>query len=92
MLNQLLAPRTHKGILATLGDGDAVAQLEATRQAAEKFFSAVHQWHLSQPQGTGRVREPGIVPDHLSEELPQARERSSTTSRRVANPKRRSSN
>jgi ATP-dependent DNA helicase DinG len=69
VLNQLLAARTHKGVLATLGDGDAVAQLEATRQASEKFFTAVYQWHLSQPKGTGRVREPGIVPDHLSEEL-----------------------
>jgi ATP-dependent DNA helicase DinG len=69
VLNQLLAPRTNKGILAILGDGDAVAQLEATRQAAEKFFTAVYQWNQSQPRGTGRVREPGIVPDHLSEEL-----------------------
>jgi ATP-dependent DNA helicase DinG len=69
VLNQLLAPRTQKGILATLGDGDAVAQLEATRQASEKFFTAVYQWHMSQPKGTGRVREPGIVKDHLSEEL-----------------------
>src|SRR4051812_25339494 len=69
VLNQLLAPRTNKGILAVLGDGDAVAQLEATRQASEKFFTAIHQWNLAQPKGTGRVREPGIVPDHLSEEL-----------------------
>jgi ATP-dependent DNA helicase DinG len=51
LLNQLLAPRTNKGILATLGDGDAVTQLEATRAAAEKFFLAVYQWHLNQPQG-----------------------------------------
>jgi ATP-dependent DNA helicase DinG len=69
ILNQLLAPRSHKGILATLGDGDAVSQLDITRQAAEKFFAAIHQWHLSQPRGTGRVREAKIVPDHLSEEL-----------------------
>src|SRR5262245_33737318 len=69
VLNQLLAPRALKGILATLGDEDGVAQLEATRQASEKFFTAVYHWHLSQPKGTGRVHEPGIVPDHLSEEL-----------------------
>ena len=69
VLNQLLSPRTQKGILATLGDGDAVAQLDATRRAAEMFFAAVHDWHRSQPRGTGRVREPGIVPDVLSEEL-----------------------
>src|SRR5262249_16386040 len=60
VLNQLLAQRTHKGILATLGDGDAVSQLEATRQASEKFFTAIYQWHQSQPKGNGRVRESGI--------------------------------
>jgi ATP-dependent DNA helicase DinG len=69
VLNQLFAPRSHKGILATLGDGDAVSQLDITRQAAEKFFAAVHQWHQGQPRGTGRVRQPNVVPDHLSEEL-----------------------
>jgi ATP-dependent DNA helicase DinG len=77
LFNQLLAPRTHKGILATLGDGDAVTQLENTRQAAEKFFHSVHQWHEAQPKGngpnatatSGRVREPGSVPDILSKEL-----------------------
>ena len=77
LLGQLLAPRTHKGILATLGDGDAVAQLDATRQAAEKFFLSVYQWQLSQPKGngpnassgSGRVREKQVVPDTLSGEL-----------------------
>ena len=69
VLNQLLAPRTQKGILAILGDGDAVAQLEITRQAAERFFRAIHEWHLAQPKGTGRVRTRNVVPDHLSEEL-----------------------
>lgn len=69
VLNQLLAPRSYKGILASLGDGDAVAQLDITRQAAEKFFAAVHLWYQTQPKGTGRVRERHPVPDHLSEEL-----------------------
>ncbi|AWM38735.1 putative ATP-dependent helicase DinG [Gemmata obscuriglobus] len=77
LMSQLLAPRTQKGILATLGDGDAVAQLDATRQAAEKFFLSVHQWQLNQPKGTGpnaaggtgRVRERWIVEDTLSTEL-----------------------
>ena len=69
VLNQLFAPRTQKGILATLGDGDAVAQLDATRQSAELFFAAIHDWHRNQQNGTGRVREPGLVRDVLSEEL-----------------------
>ncbi|MCI0704459.1 MAG: DEAD/DEAH box helicase [Planctomycetia bacterium] len=77
LFNQLLAPRTHKGILATLGDGDAVALLDATRQASEKFFMSVYQWQQSQPKGnapaaqsgSARVREKTIVPDMLSDEL-----------------------
>jgi ATP-dependent DNA helicase DinG len=71
LLNQLHAQRTHKGILATLGDGDAVAQVDATRIAAEKFFLAIHQWYTCQPKNTGRVRQIGIVPNLLSEELTQ---------------------
>jgi ATP-dependent DNA helicase DinG len=69
VLNQLYAPRGHKGVLATLGDPDATTQVEATRQANERFFTAVMQWHGKQPRGTGRVREPNPVPDALSEEL-----------------------
>ncbi len=69
VLNQLLAPRSHKGILATLGTPETIAQVERTRQASERFFLAVHQWQQVQPKGTGRVREKNVVPDHLSEEL-----------------------
>ncbi|HEX4613676.1 MAG TPA: helicase C-terminal domain-containing protein [Urbifossiella sp.] len=69
ILNQLLAPRSHKGILTTLGSPETIAQVEVTRQAADKFFLAVHQWQQIQPKGTGRVREKNVVPDHLSEEL-----------------------
>ncbi|HEV3383657.1 MAG TPA: ATP-dependent DNA helicase, partial [Gemmata sp.] len=69
ILNQLHAQRTHKGILATLENGDAVAQVDAARIAAEKFFLAIHQWFTCQPKNTGRVRQTEIVPDYLSEEL-----------------------
>ena len=77
LLGQLLAARTQKGILATLGDGDAVAQLDATRQSTEKFFLSVYQWQLNQPKGngpnssggSGRVREKQVVPDTLSGDL-----------------------
>jgi ATP-dependent DNA helicase DinG len=69
VLNQLFAPRGHKGILATLGDLEAANQVEATRQANENFFTAVFQWMTKQARGTGRVREPHPVPDVLSEEL-----------------------
>ena len=69
LLNQLLSPRSQKGILAALGDGDAVTQLDIARMAAEHFFHAVFEWQRTQPQGTGRVRQKNPVPNHLSEEL-----------------------
>lgn len=69
VLNQLMAPRTHKGILAMLGDPESVTLVDAVRQAAERFFAAVLHWHASQARGTGRTRQPGIVPDGLSNEL-----------------------
>ncbi|HVK10225.1 MAG TPA: helicase C-terminal domain-containing protein [Gemmataceae bacterium] len=69
LFNKLLAPRHHKGLLASYGDELAIAQLEHARQAAERFFQSVRNWSDRQPRGTGRVREPGIVPDVLSEEL-----------------------
>lgn len=69
LLNQLYAHKTHKGVLATLGDGDAVAQVDAVRSAAEQFFLDIHQWYHCQEKQTGRVRQPGIVPDLLSGEL-----------------------
>ena len=69
VLNQLFAPKGHKGVLATLGDLEAANQVEATRQANERMFTAVYQWLGKQAKGTGRVREPNPVPDVLSEEL-----------------------
>ncbi len=69
LLNQILAPRSHKGVLAMHGDDQSYAQVEAARQAAERFFLSLHSWHASQSKGTGRVRKPGVVPNTLSEEL-----------------------
>jgi ATP-dependent DNA helicase DinG len=88
LLNKLQHPRTGRGLLSYVPSDDASTQLEATRQAAERFFQAVVAWHARQQQeraaapgrgrpfagsqpGTGsvRVREAGIVPDNLSEEL-----------------------
>ena len=70
LFNKLLAPRQHKGLLASYGDELAVAQLEHTRQASDRFFQSVRAWQDRQgPRATGRVREPQIVPNGLSEEL-----------------------
>ncbi len=80
LLNKLHSPRQHRGLLTWIGDEDSLRQVEIARGAAERFFDAVFNWSLRQPRGGGRnqprptsdsvrVREPGIVPDNLSEEL-----------------------
>jgi ATP-dependent DNA helicase DinG len=81
LLNKLFNPRTRRGLLAFIPNEDAVAQTEITRHAAERFFASIRVWAASQPRDNRggvrpalsseslRVREPGIVPDILSEEL-----------------------
>ena len=69
LLNQLLAPRMNKGVLAVHGDDASIRQLEACRQAVERFFADVAVWLARQPKATGRVRRPHPVADTLSEEL-----------------------
>jgi ATP-dependent DNA helicase DinG len=69
VLNQLYAVKSHKGVLANLGDPDSTDQVERTRQAVEQFFFQIQNWLQKQPKSTGRVREPNPVPDCLSEEL-----------------------
>jgi ATP-dependent DNA helicase DinG len=83
LLGKLHHPRTRRGLLAFIPSEEAVKQVEATRQAGERFFNSVLAWVANQPRparggqaparsaGTDsvRVREPGIVPDGLSEEL-----------------------
>jgi ATP-dependent DNA helicase DinG len=80
LLNRLYSPRQQRGLLAWLGDEDAVRQVEIARGAAGRFFDGVLNWTLRQPRPAGRgaprpasdsvrVRETEIVPDNLSEEL-----------------------
>jgi ATP-dependent DNA helicase DinG len=69
LLNKLFNARQGKGLLALRGDDDSLEQCEAARQAAGRFFADLTDWRQRQPNGTGRVREPHIVQDPLSEEL-----------------------
>jgi ATP-dependent DNA helicase DinG len=85
LLNKLFNPRTRRGLLVFIPSDDASHQVEATRQAADRFFNSVLAWVARQPRPAARgqprggaphtgaeslrVREPGIVPDVLSEEL-----------------------
>jgi len=80
LLNKLYSPRQRRGLLGWFSDEDAVRQVEIARGAADRFFNNIVNWTLRQPRGAGRnvprsasdsirVRQPGIVPDNLSEEL-----------------------
>jgi ATP-dependent DNA helicase DinG len=79
LLNRLINPRHGRGLLSIVGAPDAARQVEATRQAADRFFAAVVSKTARPPRRgfdpgarTGdsvRVREPDLVPDTLSEEL-----------------------
>jgi ATP-dependent DNA helicase DinG len=69
LFNKLLAPNRNRGLLTTNPSEGLFRQYEAARQAADRFFTSLHAWLASQPRGTGRVRQPGVVPDPLSEEL-----------------------
>lgn len=81
LFNKLYHQRTHRGLFSYIPTDGGMEQLEAARQAAERFFAAVQSWHAAQPRGgrpgmparstadAQRVREAGLVPDVLSEEL-----------------------
>jgi ATP-dependent DNA helicase DinG len=75
LLNRLFNPRSRRGLLSSLGSADASRQVEVTRSAAEQFFTAVLTRTARQPPAGGRtsdsvrIRQPGVVPDTLSEEL-----------------------
>jgi ATP-dependent DNA helicase DinG len=78
LLNRLINARSRRGLLSFVGSPDAASQVEATRSAAEQFFATLvaRTARETRPGGAGprpfdsfRIREPGIVPDTLSEEL-----------------------
>jgi ATP-dependent DNA helicase DinG len=79
LLNKLYNPRVRRGLLAFLGSADAMRQVEVTRLSGERFFNSILAWVARQPKAAWRanqptaesvrVREPGVVPDVLSQEL-----------------------
>ncbi len=76
LFNRLHNPRTGRGVLTFFGSPDALKQVEFARSAADRFFEDVANAAALRPAQAStratdavRVREPGFVPDVLSEEL-----------------------
>ena len=68
-LNRLYNDRTNKGLLTTLHDRDAQMLVDACRVRAQTFFDSLDAWLAARPGGNGRVSEPAVVANPLSETL-----------------------
>ena len=68
-LRKLYNDRTNRGLLVHHKLGDAQKQVWECRDRAADFFESVAAWLAAQPNGNGRVRQPDIVANPLSEGL-----------------------
>ncbi len=78
ILNKLHSPRSRRGLFVYCHDEAGIRQVEAARQAGERFFDSLLGWMSNQKRSRGglrqagdavRVDQPNPVPDVLSEEL-----------------------
>jgi ATP-dependent DNA helicase DinG len=68
-LRRLYSDRTNKGLLARPGFREAQEQVLDCYHRADRFFEDIDQWLAGQKGGNGRVRQPQIVENRLSEGL-----------------------
>ncbi len=68
-LNRLYNDRTNRGLLVQRGFGEAQRQVLDCHLRAEDFFGDLGQWIEQHAKGTGRVRQPNLVPNPLNEGL-----------------------
>ena len=68
-LRRLFSDRANKGLLVRPGGGEAQRQVMDCYFRAEQFFEDIGHWLASQPGGNGRVRQPLVVENRLSEGL-----------------------
>lgn len=69
LLSKLYNDRTNRGLLVHHGLGAAQQQVMECRYRADDFFGAIHDWLQEHPNHNGRVHQPDIVPNGLSEGL-----------------------
>jgi len=68
-LNKLYNDRANRGLLVHHRLGQAQQQVMECRHRADEFFDDIEQWRVAHAGGNGRVRQPEIVPNALSEGL-----------------------
>lgn len=68
-LSKLFNVKQRRGLLTLYGDDSSLTQCQMTREAAERFFTQVGDWLGSGRSSNGRVLEPGLFTDPLSDEL-----------------------
>ena len=70
-LRSLYDPKRAKGMLKGHGTtaDPAVADVIELHERCDGFFGRCVDWHAAEGRGSGRVREPGVVPDALSPKL-----------------------
>lgn len=69
MLNKLYNDRTNRGLLVHHHMADAERRVMESRIEADAFFGDLYEWLQEHPGRNGRVREPEVVRNVLSEGL-----------------------
>lgn len=69
ILRRLYNDRTQRGLLVHHGMSDVRKQVNECRDRASTFFESIDRWLSQQAGGNGRVRQPKIVANPLSEGL-----------------------
>lgn len=69
LLNRLYHERTGKGLLADQALSNLRKEVMDCRTRAQEFFSRLEKWFTDHGNTNGRVRQPNIVPNPLSEGL-----------------------
>jgi ATP-dependent DNA helicase DinG len=68
-LNRLYNDRTNKGLLVQHGSAEAQKQVWECRERADGFFGDVELWYADHGRDNGRIEQPEIVANGLSEGL-----------------------
>jgi len=89
VLRRLYNDRTNRGLLVHHGLGEAQRQVDECRDRAAALFESLDDWLRGQPGGNGRVRQPELAANPLSEALLKLAGMSRQGSKRFDEPEQR---